>query len=231
MTDVDIRPVGDSAVLAVLGEEINPAVVAHVWSLTDVLRKTMGSYVLDVVPAYASVLVRFDPFAVDLARVMAGVRGAAEHAIDSAPARSRSLTISVCFGGECGIDFEHAAHELGMREARLRDTFCKPQYRVAFLGFLAGFPYLLGLPAALRLPRLGVPRPRVPAGSVAIASGQCGIYPRSSPGGWRILGRTAAPLFDPAAPIPALFTPGDFVRFVAADRLENTAAVEIGMVA
>jgi len=227
MLDVDIRPVGDAAVLAVLGNSIDQALVSGVWSLADELERSRCAGMLDVVPAYASVLVRFDPFVADLPRIMAVVRGAAERATVAAAAKSRRLTIAVCFGGQCGIDFETAAHELGMREARLRDAFCKPDYRVAFIGFVAGFPYLLGLPPALALPRLASPRPRVPAGSVAMAAGQCGIYARQSPGGWRVLGRTRAPLFDPARQTPSLCRPGDIVRFVPSDDVEKTAAVDI----
>src|SRR3977135_2037655 len=129
MFEVDIRPVGDAAVLAVLGNSIDQALVNGVWSLADEVRRSRCAGMLDVVPAYASVLVRFDPFVADLPRIMAVVRGAAERAADAASPRLRRLTISVCFGGECGIDFETVAHELGMREARLRDAFCKPEYR------------------------------------------------------------------------------------------------------
>jgi KipI family sensor histidine kinase inhibitor len=136
------------------------------------------------------------------------------------------LTIRVRFGGEHGIDFESSAHDLGMREARFRDSFCRPDYRVAFLGFVAGFPYLSGLPPALALPRLNAPRPRVPAGSVAMASAQCGIYPRQSPGGWRLLGRTLAPMFDPLREPAALLRPGDVVRFEPVDDIAQTRTVD-----
>jgi len=227
MLDVEIKPVGDAAVLAVLGDAVDPNVVSRVWSLARALRQALRFGILDIVPAYASVLVRFDPFATDSARVMAGIRGAAETAVPAAESHARRLTIGVAFGAECGIDLERTAHELGMREARLRETFCKPDYRVAFIGFLAGFPYLLGLAPALHVPRLPSPRPRVPSGSVAIAGGQCGIYPRSTPGGWRILGRTNAPLFDPLREPPALLAPGDVVRFIAERHLEDTGSVEI----
>ena len=227
MLDVDLRPAGDAAVLAVLGDGIDPALVARVWSLARAVESARVRGITDVVPAFASLLVRFDPLAMDLPRALAVVRGAAERADASSAVVGRRLTVAVCFGGEHGVDFERAAHEIGMREARLRDAFCKPEYRVAFIGFLAGFPYLLGLPPALTMPRLAAPRPRVPAGSVAVAAGQCGIYPRQSPGGWRLLGRTLAPVFDPSREPPALFAPVDRVRFVAASRLDDTAAVEI----
>jgi KipI family sensor histidine kinase inhibitor len=90
------------------------------------------------------------------------------------------------------------------------------EYTVAFLGFQPGFPYMRGLPAGLHAPRRASPRARVAAGSVAIGGAYCGIYPSAGPGGWQIIGRTAAVLFDPAHDAPALLLPGDRVRFVPA---------------
>lgn len=183
--------------------------------------------ILDVVPAYATVVVRFDPSITDLARVMSGIRGAAEHMLDEQPPSTKTVVVRACFGGVHGIDLETCAQELGMRDARLVQTFCKPEYRVAFLGFIAGFPYLMGVPPALRLGRLSAPRPRVPAGSVAVAAAQCGIYPRSTPGGWRLLGRTLAPIFDASREPAALLSPGDRVRFERASTLDETRFVEV----
>lgn len=227
MLEVDIKPVGDAALHVVVGDRVDREIVSRVWSLARAIERAGGDALVDIVPAYASVLVRYDPLRVDQAIVMALVRGAAETASTTSSAHARTVTIGVRFGGEWGVDFETAAHELGMREARFRDAFCKADYHVAFLGFVAGFPYLLGLPPALALPRLATPRPRVPAGSVGVAAFQCGIYPRQSPGGWRLLGRTLAPLFDPARQAPALLAPGDTVRFEPASNIEETARVDI----
>jgi 5-oxoprolinase (ATP-hydrolysing) subunit B len=91
----------------------------------------------------------------------------------------------------------------------------RAEYRVAFLGFQPGFPYLAGLPEKLRAPRRAEPRVRVPAGSLAIGGSYAGIYPESGPGGWQIVGVTEAVLFDPRQSSPALFAPGDRVRFEA----------------
>ena len=231
MLEVDIKPMGDAALQIIVGDRVDQQVVSRVWSLARALERAGGDALLDVVPAYASVLVRYDPLHIDQAIAMALVRGVAEGALNSSSTRGRSITIRVRFGGEFGVDFETAAHELGMREARFRDAFCKPDYRVAFLGFVAGFPYMLGLPPALALPRLATPRPRVPAGSVGVAAFQCGIYPRQSPGGWRLLGRTLAPLFDPSRAQPALLAPGDIVRFETASSIEETARVDIAVLA
>lgn len=227
MMNVDIRPLGDAALLVVAADRIDMENVRRIWSLARAIEEAGRAAFLDVVPAYASVLVRYDPSVVDQAVAMAIARGAAERVSATPPPRPRNVTIRVRFGGEHGVDFEAAAHELGMREARFRDAFCKPDYRVAFLGFVAGFPYMLGLPPALVLSRLPTPRPRVPAGSVAIAGAQCGIYPRQTPGGWRLLGRTLAPLFAAERPEPALLRPADVVRFEPAADLDDTAQVDV----
>ena len=91
-----------------------------------------------------------------------------------------------------------------------------PSTDAFFLGFAPGFAYLGPLPASIATPRLDIPRPRVPAGSVAIAGAQTAIYPTETPGGWRLIGRTDARLWDASRAEPALIRPGDRVRFVPA---------------
>lgn len=128
------------------------------------------------------------------------------------PSRSEDVSaapveIPVCWDGE---DLADVARRWGRPPAQvLREL----EFTVAFCGFTPGFGYLTGLPEALWLPRLATPRARVPAGSVALAGPYAGIYPRSSPGGWRLAGRTDAVLFDLTADPPALLTPGVRVRF------------------
>ncbi|MCM2270288.1 MAG: allophanate hydrolase subunit 1 [Thermoanaerobaculia bacterium] len=125
--------------------------------------------------------------------------------------------IPVVFGraaGESGADLDAVAAECGVAADEVVRRFCAATYTVAFVGFSPGFPYLIGLPPALEVARLPAPRPAVPAGSVAIAGPFAGVYPSATPGGWRLLGRTDAPLFDPPATPPARFAAGDRVRFV-----------------
>jgi KipI family sensor histidine kinase inhibitor len=126
------------------------------------------------------------------------------------------VSVAVEFGGENGPDLAAVARETGLAESEVLARLCGAVLTVAFVGFSPGFPYLIGLPRELEVPRLASPRPRVPAGSVAIAGPFAGIYPSATPGGWRLLGRTALPLFDPAADPPARLAPGDRLRFVAA---------------
>jgi KipI family sensor histidine kinase inhibitor len=123
----------------------------------------------------------------------------------------------VLYGGEHGSDLESSASELGLSPAELIARHTAGDYTVAMIGFAPGFPYLSGLDPALALPRLATPRARVAAGSVAIGGAQTGIYPRESPGGWRVLGRTPWVLFDPDRQPPTRLLPGDRVRFRAID--------------
>jgi KipI family sensor histidine kinase inhibitor len=122
--------------------------------------------------------------------------------------------IAVEYGGAAGPDLPALAARSGMSATDYVEHHAAAEYMVAFLGFQPGFPYLRGLPASLHAPRRASPRVRVAAGSVAIGGAYCGIYPAAGPGGWQIIGRTAAVLFDPARVAPALLMPGDRVRFV-----------------
>ncbi|MDZ4811240.1 MAG: 5-oxoprolinase subunit PxpB [Pseudomonadota bacterium] len=174
----------------------------------------------DVAPAYASVAVRYQP------RLWMGPRHDAFAAISDAlkpflfdittGAEPRRLVeIPVCYGGAHGVDLAAAAETLRMTVAECIALHVGADYRVAMLGFAPGFPYLLGLPPQLQLPRRAQPRLRVPAGSVAIGGAQTGIYPCELPGGWHLIGCTPLRLFDSAAPQPCLLAPGDGLRFRA----------------
>lgn len=135
---------------------------------------------------------------------MRGVAGGARH------------EIVVDYGGPVGPDLPALARLAGMSESAYIDRHAATEYTVAFLGFQPGFPYLRGLPAELQTARRASPRQRVAPGSVAIGGVYTGIYPAGGPGGWHIIGRTSAVLFDPQRDAPALLMPGDRVRFVPA---------------
>lgn len=125
----------------------------------------------------------------------------------------RPHCLAVRFGLEGGPDLATVARETGLAEDEVVARFCAAEYTVAFIGFSPGFPYLIGLPPELELRRLAEPRTQVPAGSVAIAGPFAGVYPSATPGGWRLIGRTEEPLFDPRRDPPARFAAGDQVRF------------------
>ena len=115
-----------------------------------------------------------------------------------------------------GPDLDEVCGLTGLSQEAVVAAHTNSEYLAGFLGFVPGFAYLLGGAERLHVPRRDTPRQRVPAGTVAIAGPYSGVYPRESPGGWRLIGRTTAVLFDPARTPPALLAAGDRVRFVAA---------------
>jgi antagonist of KipI len=217
----------DDAWLLRLGERIDPAANTRVHRLVASIRAAAPVWLRDLVPGYASLGVFFDPDHGDadtVRRQLAGVATALPDTVGEGVG-GRTVEVPVVYGGEYGPDLDAVARELGMSTEALVERHAAGDYTVAMIGFAPGFPYLSGLDPALALPRLATPRTRVPAGSVAIGGAQTGIYPRDSPGGWRILGRTPLRLFDPRRDPPALLAPGDRVHFrtLATDGFEPDA--------
>ena len=164
--------------------------------------------VVNLHPAYASVLIVFDP----MRTAHADVERAAAGAIGGAGRAGVEHRIEVTYDGP---DLEEVARLHGMSAERVVELHTGAEYGVAFLGFVPGFAYLTGLPEALRTPRLAEPRRVVAAGSVGIAGVQTAIYPLATPGGWRLIGRTEARMFDAGREPVSLLQTGDRVRFVA----------------
>ena len=208
-----VLPVGDSALTVELGDTLSPATNARVRSLERDLARAPFEGFREAVPGHRSLLVLFDPRAVRRASLGGDLVSRAAN-VAEAPATGRLHEVAVSYGGECGPDLTHLARSRGISEAEVIRLHASVEYAVFMLGFMPGFAYLGLLPEALEAPRLATPRVRVPAGSVAVAGRQAGVYPVASPGGWRLLGRTSRRLFDPFRTQPALFAPGDRVRFV-----------------
>lgn len=164
-------------------------------------------------PAYATVGVSLDPRRVAVETMRAAIAAALHEAAAIELPAARRIEIPVAYGGEAGPDLADVARHAGLSPEEVVARHSAATYRVRFLGFSPGFPYLGGLPPELATPRLPTPRPRVPAGSVAIGGAQTGVYPQATPGGWRLIGRTPLPLFDPRRQPPALLALGDRVVF------------------
>ena len=217
-----IEPLGDGGWLLRLGTRIDAACNARVHALAAALADGAPAAVEDIVPAHASLAVLHragDGAARAAVRawIDAVLAGDATPATMPAPPppedASRSIDIHVHYDGE---DLATVAAHAGLSIEEVVARHVAPLYTVAMIGFAPGFPYLLGLDPRLSMPRLPTPRPLVPAGSVAIAELQTGIYPQAGPGGWRLLGRTDARLFDATRGEPALLRAGDRVRLHAA---------------
>lgn len=218
------RPVGDGALLLEMGDT-SPAVTARArWLAARVRAKALPG-IIDVVPAYRTVLLRFDPCLADGAALERAARDLAAERVDEQERAGRLVEFPVCYGGEHGPDLAAVAAHTGLSPEEVVQRHAGTTYRVEFLGFSPGFPYLSGLPGALATPRLASPRVRVPAGSLGIAGPQTGFYPLASPGGWRLIGRIPALRFDPARPETLPYGPGDSIRFMPIDE-QQFAALE-----
>jgi KipI family sensor histidine kinase inhibitor len=168
---------------------------------------------VDVVPGDRTLLVTFDGTAVGEAVAREAIAVAAANA--PAPVAPRRHVIPVRYGGADGPDLDDVAHLAGRTPEDVVALHTGRDHPVLLIGFAPGFPYIGGLAPELVLPRLATPRTSTPPGSVAIAEAYTGIYPVALPGGWRVIGRTATPMFDPRADPPTTLLPGDFVRFEA----------------
>jgi KipI family sensor histidine kinase inhibitor len=207
-----VEPLGDSALLVVLGAGVDSALTARVGRLAARLRQTARAGVRDIVSAYGSLAVFFDP-TIDASALAEELTRAARRLESPGVDRTPGGALHVLHVDYDGPDLAEVAERTGLSPAEVIRRHAAPVYDVYFLGFVPGFAYLGPIDPALTLPRRESPRRRVPAGSVAIAGGQTGVYPLETPGGWHVLGHTDAVLFDPARDPPNLLAPGDQVRF------------------
>jgi KipI family sensor histidine kinase inhibitor len=208
-----VLPVGDAAVTVELGDALDPVTSARVRALDLALAEAPFEGFRESVPTHRSLLVLYDA---GVARFSSVARTLLTLAASPAPPPppGRHHEVPVVYGGEDGPDLAPVARERGLSEGEVVRLHSSADYTAFMLGFTPGFAYLGLVPEALASPRQAMPRVRVPAGSVAVAGRQTGIYPVDSPGGWRVLGRTSRRLFDPLREEPALIAPGDRVRFL-----------------
>lgn len=171
------------------------------------LRRAAPPGLQDVVPADASVLLRFDQ-SVDVAAAAALLADLDVRPLDESSAAE--VSVPVRYGG---ADLLDVAAACGLSPEAVSALHAGGEYVAAFCGFAPGFAYLTGLPPRLQLPRRPTPRTSVPAGSVAIAGHYTAVYPAASPGGWSLIGHTDLPLWDVTADPPAVIRPGTRVRF------------------
>jgi inhibitor of KinA len=220
-----IEPLGDSALIVRLADQFDPdSSSSAVLAVIHQLEAVAIPGVIELAPAYTTIGVFFDP------RGTGGfdkLKTTIEHALQTSlePARPRAngetvIEVPVCYEDEFAPDLNDVAQHTSLSQDEIIRRHSDAIYRVACVGFTPGFPYLSGLPPELATPRRSSPRKEIPAGAVAIGGTQTGIYPRKSPGGWNIVGRTPARLFDVEREPPALFHAGDQVRFRQISRSE-----------
>jgi inhibitor of KinA len=205
-----IQPLGDTALLAELSTRLDTAINTRAIALAAALKKRRD--VRQAIAGYASVTVQFDPELATHDSLSAAIkRLAAKRPPMAEPGRLHRIPVNYD-----GPDIAEVGERLQLTREKIIEIHSRPIYRVFLVGFVPGWAYLGPLPKELVLPRRAVPRTLVPAGSVAMAGRQTGIYPLPTPGGWHLIGRTSVKLFLPDSDPPCLFRAGDRVKFFSA---------------
>lgn len=210
----------DQSLLVYLGEEIGLTAHHRVLRLLRLLQKQPPPWLRNVQPAYTSLMVTFDLCQVDHAEVEAVIRQFAMRASAVRLPKPRTLVIPVCYGGEFGPDLDIISKLHGLEPSEVVELHASRTYHAYFLGFAPGFAYLGDIPEQIATPRLDNPRKAVPPGSVGIAGRQTAVYPFSTPGGWRLIGRTPVQVFQPNRKPVGLISIGDKVKFRPISREE-----------
>lgn len=209
-----IVPLGDSAVLVQLGDEIDLTINQRVHTLAKFITTSSMQGIVEIVPAYATLLVHYDLLVLSFTQIKDHLLRQISQMEEIESRRPQRIEVPVRYGGKMGPDLEAVASHCGLRVENVIRIHSEKIYTVYMMGFTPGYPYMGKLDDRLTTPRLETPRTRVPAGTVAIAGSQTGIYSIESPGGWQLIGWTPLKLFDLGAESPFLFSPGDEVKFI-----------------
>ena len=204
---------GDRGLLLEFGDEINPEVNEKVRRMALAIQAESIEGMIETVPTYRSLLVLYNPLILPADELKKRLIRLEEELKQTSFPDPKLTKIPILYGGAYGPDLEGVARHHQISPEEVVRLHCSKPYFIYMIGFMPGFPYMGELPDTLITPRLKTPRLSVPAGSVAIAQKQTGIYPMESPGGWQIVGRTPIKLFDPEKDPPALLQMGDLVQF------------------
>lgn len=220
MENVKILTEGDSSLLIAFRQEISPEVNARISSIVKLLRQQQIEGIVDIIPAFASLLINYNPQVVSYGTLHHRLEEILRMDIGTQETVRRVFEIPVLYGGEYGPDLPSIASHAGLSEEEVIAIHSEPEYLIYMLGFLPGFCYLGGLDERIHTPRLANPRVSIPAGSVGIGGSQTGIYPMNSPGGWQLMGMTPVKTYDPEREIPILVNAGDMIHFYPIDEPE-----------
>ncbi|MCL2641689.1 MAG: 5-oxoprolinase subunit PxpB [Phycisphaerales bacterium] len=213
---MQIETLSDASLLVIVGKKAgggDDATAQQVRALADAMRAHPLIGVHDIVPSYRSIGVHYDPLIAGSQEYVRTWLNNLESNRSGGEHRAREIVIPVCYGGPHGPDLADVAKHTKLSPQEIITLHSNARYIVRAVGFVPGFAYLAGLPEQLATPRKAAPRTRVPAGSVAIAGLQTGVYPLETPGGWQIIGRTSLQMFQPNRNPASLLQMGDHVRF------------------
>jgi KipI family sensor histidine kinase inhibitor len=203
---------GDTALVIEFGSSVDRHVSGLVLALAQRIAAAGLAGVVETVPTFRSLMVHYDPLRVAHADLVHALTPMLD-ALEPSERAGRRWRVPTCYHESLGLDVAEVAARTRLSVEQVVEKHSATTFHIYMMGFLPGFPYLGDLPAELQLPRRDSPRIKVPSGSIAIAMRQTAIYTLESPGGWHILGRTPAPLWDLRQAEPAVLAAGDKVEF------------------
>ncbi|WAH38765.1 5-oxoprolinase subunit PxpB [Alicyclobacillus dauci] len=223
---MELYPLGDSAIVIRVGNEISHFNHQTVMALVSYLEDNPFPGMIECVPSFTTVTVFYDATRTTYPEVQDLLHGLPNHALTSTTSDPKTVDIPVCYGGSFGPDLEAVAAHNNLTPDEVVAIHTGGDYLVYMIGFAPGFPYIGGMSEKIAAPRLPSPRLAIPVGSVGIAGEQTGVYPIETPGGWRLIGRTPLALFRPNENPPSLLNAGDHVRFYAVTEEEYESKLE-----
>ena len=209
----------DRSILVKFGHEISEEFHQRVFAFTNFVLTNRLKSVVNIHPAYTSVLFTLDLNA-DLKEILSLIKKSWEASTQTDIPKMRQVEIPVLYGGELGKDIDRVSQHTGLNQSEIIQCHEGGLYKVYFTGFSPGFPYIGGMDPSLSTPRLITPRKQVPAGTIGIAAEQTGIYPLSSPGGWNLIGQTPIKIFDWHHPTDLRLRMGDSIKFISVTKAE-----------
>ena len=204
---------GDGAVTICFSNEISKEANSLVTAFVRLARRGNIGGIIEFIPAFSSATVIYDPCIISGDELRQKLKKILKHTKASGSEVRRLFKIPVCYGGEFAPDMGAVCRHTGLSADEIIALHSEKPYLIYMLGFLPGFAYLGDMDKRLACPRLDSPRLVIPRGSVGIGGNQTGIYPISSPGGWRLIGQTPVKVYDENAAEPILYRAGDCIKF------------------
>lgn len=204
---------GDKALVIEFSDKISYEVNSKVRSMMIAINQRKLEYIVEIIPTYRSLMVNYNPLKIEYDELINSLKDIEQNLGNIEIPLPKVIEIPTLYGGEYGPDIENVAKHNNLSIDEVIKIHSSKEYLIYMLGFTPGFPYLGGMDKRLETPRLQVPRTKIPAGSVGIASKQTGIYPIDSPGGWQLIGRTPLKLFDINKGNPFLLSAGSYIKF------------------
>lgn len=223
MKNMEIFPAGDQALVVEFGKCIDDETNNQVHALSDYLKKRDIKGIRETLPTYRSLMVFYNSPETDFFKLSKIIRDYKPFQDKNYKKVRKKLIVPCCYGGTFGPDLKEMSNILGIAQEEIIRIHEKADYKIYMLGFLPGFVYLGGLDERISIPRLDTPRIKIPARSVGIGGNQTGVYPISSPGGWRLIGRTPLDFYNPKNKNPILCKAGEYIGFVSIKESEYEA--------